>query len=837
MDDKKRMIDGKYVENEDIKRVEEQEAARINQAATERINAVNNDVAHSLPNTNLHETPYYFKKGKGLEPLPQEVGLQPGENIAEEQLANAAANRAGVANTAGRTGTGYGSTNNAGNTSAANRRYQQGIDGGNERAKGELRTIGARRSTSAGLGASAAYSGTTDTEGSGIGEAFGKWRNNFVQRLNRKERAHEQEAKGKAEAKRKKYAIGAGVISTAMFMLLIVMSLLLIDTIFENQGIDVSSMLESSSEDLENALDDYDEGEMTNYLENSLSSNFNDFASLSTSNSIYSIKMGKASVLALETEKTEFKPSKSENKNFEFDIKSLNELYPSIKNYDNTNYAYAFYYKIYKLDEYYKNLCGKRVLDLPLLMITLKLESDNMQEVFVSNLGYIDESRLTMSKIDEMFIPYFDYYYDWSSYTITGNSSAHDMEMLAQNMVDVRGRYNCSYDEEKYNEFLKKFIEEKYYINPKTGTEAATGNKSARNFPTYSLTEDQLLQIASLCAQEQGHSNPEGAAAEASLMANKFELSGGEYARKYTNTADALYHYVRGTGKPPKDWWWAKAPTFMDKRDAKPEIVEAVRDVLINGNRTLPKYVVSHDCPNCGSDICPSGKKGDICEVVTNGVKYTSKDDVANRSNYIPHVTKVQNVYGSSYKTFYAFPSSAGDPFSYKDPSLREKVGECHYDYKTKQFVDCVEFSDVFVSWLIGIADDDTHGYSQLTRDSLIDFDCSSLVYYGLLNSGFTTSQLGGTPFTTKIERDLLKKIGFKEIKINGNLNTLKKGDILWKDGHTEVYIGGNMTVGAHRASNEGISDGQYGDQDGKEISVVSIVTGDYWQYAYRYEG
>ena len=551
------------------------------------------------------------------------------------------------------------------------------------------------------------------------------------------------------------------------------------------------------------------------------------YVGLNLDNSILSIKLNKVNILAKKT-----------TDEFKLDLNDINELYPPSKEANNsTLYSAAFYYKLKSLNDYYTDFCGRQVLDLPLLMITLKLESDDMSKVFASNLGYITEDSITKERIDSMFKEYFNYYYDWSNYPLSTDSSIHDMEILAQHMVDVKGIKYCTYNEEGYREYLKEFIEKKYYLSKGSSYDQdyVYSTSSSNFFTHYKLTEDQILQIASLCAQEQGHSNPEGAAAEASLMANKFEVSGSSYAAKYSNNGDALYHYIREVG------WWAKAGKFMDKRDANPEIVAAVKDVLVNGNRTLPKYVNSHDCPNCGSNKCPNGKRGDICEVVTKGVVYSDSKGVANRNNYIPHVTRVKNVYGissSSYKgaIFYGFPSKAGDPFSYKDVKLREKFGDCHYDYNKKTFVGCVDFNDLFVKWLVNIAEDDKYGYSQINRESLIDFDSSSLVYYGLINSGFTTNELGSRPFTTKTEQDILKKAGFTEIKITSN-TVLKKGDILWTESRTEVYIGEDMTVGAHQSSNSGTSDGQFGDQTGKEISVVNIAGGNYWQYAYRYEG
>ena len=296
--------------------------------------------------------------------------------------------------------------------------------------------------------------------------------------------------------------------------------------------------------------------------------------------------------------------------------------------------------------------------------------------------------------------------------------------------------------------------------------------------------------------------------------------------------AEGLYNYIR------YNKWWNSSAYFMDKKNASPEVVDAVRNVLVYGKRTLPKYVNSHDCLSCNKGRkCPSGKNGDICIVKNDGVVQTQSVIINKRSLYVPHSTQLANVYDlNNFKIFYTFPNESSDPFSYKSTKLREQYGECHYDFNKKEFVDCYDMKEVFVSWLIGIAEEDQYGYSQINRDSLIDFDSSSLIYYGLLNSGFNTNELGDETFTTANERDVLKKLGFREMEIL-DMNQLQMGDILWREGHTDVYIGKGMTVGAHSASDGSVDDGVFGDQNGNEISIVSIVPGDYWQYAYRYEG
>ncbi|MBO7079013.1 MAG: hypothetical protein J6W64_04285 [Bacilli bacterium] len=632
----------------------------------------------------------------------------------------------------------------------------------------------------------------------------------------------------------KKIILISSLVPVLTFGLVMFMSLFVVFAILNNLSMDPETVMNSSSEKINKKLNGADEDTDPIKGAEDMAKDGVAYTIISNNNSIYTIKLSKASVLDAKATTDTY------DDKFGFNIESIDSLYPSASSYSDVPYSYAFFYKLKALNDYYTELCGKQILNLPLLMITLNEESEDMSDVFASNIGVREGILINKEYMDTTFNKnVFAYNYDWSNYVYYKNSSLHDMEILAQHMVKVYGDSYCKYDEEGYKEFLKEFIEKKYYLSTDSGDRLSPNPNSSNYFQKYNLTEDQLIQIASLCGQEQGHSNPRGAAAEASLMANKFEISGGEYSKQYPNNGDALYHYVRGTGKPEKDWWWHKAPKYMDERRVIPEVLEAVRDVLVNGNRTLPKYVVSHDCYDCNrTRNCPSGIRGDICEVTTNGVTHTDLSYIKNKSNYVPHNTRVKNVYSSASSKgaiFYSFPSSAGDPFSYKDEKLRAKVGECHYDPDKKAFVECVDFRNVLVKWAVNIANDDSHGYSQAKRNSLIDFDCSSLVYYSLINSGFSTTQLGSKPFTTATERDILKRNGFTEVSVNADGSNLQVGDILWKQGHTEIYIGEGMTVGAHAASNETAEDNQAGDQNGKEIAVVNIVKNGYWTYAYRY--
>ena len=131
----------------------------------------------------------------------------------------------------------------------------------------------------------------------------------------------------------------------------------------------------------------------------------------------------------------------------------------------------------------------------------------------------------------------------------------------------------------------------------------------------------------------------------------------------------------------------------------------------------------------------------------------------------------------------------------------------------------------------IGIANDNSHGYSQSRREGP-DYDCASLVYYSFTQAGFTFDKRW---FATPDMGASLEHAGFKKITgINfSNSNSLQRGDILWKSGHTEIYIGSNNRVGAH--SDRGYP--QTGDQTGTEISVSPYWGKQGWTAVYRYGG
>lgn len=161
----------------------------------------------------------------------------------------------------------------------------------------------------------------------------------------------------------------------------------------------------------------------------------------------------------------------------------------------------------------------------------------------------------------------------------------------------------------------------------------------------YNLTSAQIHGLANLCKQEQG--TIAGAKAEACLIANILEEQ-AYYRNKYGTD---IYNFARNSG------WFSRAAYWMDHGSASTYYDDAIKDVLCNGNRTLPVFVDEHDAFS------------DITSATNNGRAISIRD----RSAYIQDVTLIKNRYGSKY-TFWCFPTATSDPFGYTNTALRNRT-------------------------------------------------------------------------------------------------------------------------------------------------------------------
>ena len=187
-------------------------------------------------------------------------------------------------------------------------------------------------------------------------------------------------------------------------------------------------------------------------------------------------------------------------------LEEITDYYPIIESYKekyDENMLYNFFYKIHLISNEYRNKYNLNV-DVPLLMATLMMQSEDrdMNIIFSSNLSSEDDF-YNMEKSEIDVSERFSYDYDWSGYSTSKSNSAHDIEVLVQNMfseqvketcVDSSGKvkkenilrdeerenktltceegleYKTEYlgmqkDDEKYKEFLEKFLYEKYILN------------------------------------------------------------------------------------------------------------------------------------------------------------------------------------------------------------------------------------------------------------------------------------------------------------------------------------------------------------------------------------
>ena len=139
-----------------------------------------------------------------------------------------------------------------------------------------------------------------------------------------------------------------------------------------------------------------------------------------------------------------------------------------------------------------------------------------------------------------------------------------------------------------------------------------------------------------------------------------------------------------------------------------------------------------------------------------------------------------------------------------------------------------------YLSAALAMASDDSVGYSQSTRNHNPNVDCSSLVWFALRDAGFPTAAIGAIPFTTYTMDARLAAAGFERFAFEEARDSLQPGDILLRDGHTEIVYDPRdwSTVGAHADL-----DGRDGDSSGREVSVSPGNARSGWEWAYRYAG
>lgn len=128
-----------------------------------------------------------------------------------------------------------------------------------------------------------------------------------------------------------------------------------------------------------------------------------------------------------------------------------------------------------------------------------------------------------------------------------------------------------------------------------------------------------------------------------------------------------------------------------------------------------------------------------------------------------------------------------------------------------------------FISIMIALCNDNSHGYSQSNRWGP-NFDCSSSIIYSLRAAGLQT---GSANYTGNM--DVLCRYGWKKI----SSSSAGRGDILVCSSHAALYLGNGQTAEFHRDY-----DGRSGDSSGRESNVgKSWKPSSSYSYALRYTG
>ena len=167
----------------------------------------------------------------------------------------------------------------------------------------------------------------------------------------------------------------------------------------------------------------------------------------------------------------------------------------------------------------------------------------------------------------------------------------------------------------------------------------------------YILTDDEIDGFARAAASE-NNCNINAIKNELSIMANLYEKYGSNYS--------SIVDYLKN-GK----WFAGSTKRAFDNDSFQPSEahINAVKQVLVEGNRTLPAEVLEHDCV------------GDLEWIELDGVKHYASGagnckgtGLNNKDYYVSGKTIIQNVYGSKY-IFYQWAggpeADCGDPFGY----------------------------------------------------------------------------------------------------------------------------------------------------------------------------
>ena len=138
------------------------------------------------------------------------------------------------------------------------------------------------------------------------------------------------------------------------------------------------------------------------------------------------------------------------------------------------------------------------------------------------------------------------------------------------------------------------------------------------------------------------------------------------------------------------------------------------------------------------------------------------------------------------------------------------------------------------LDWMLDLARDDSHGYSQDNRWGP-DYDCSSAIIQSWKQAGVPLS----CTYTGDMRQDMLRH-GFRDVtgSVNrSNGSGMLPSDVLLNEvHHTAMFVGDGLEVEASINEKGGAHGGQPGDQTGREI-LVRAYRNYPWDCVLRYVG
>lgn len=187
------------------------------------------------------------------------------------------------------------------------------------------------------------------------------------------------------------------------------------------------------------------------------------------------------------------------------------------------------------------------------------------------------------------------------------------------------------------------------------------------------LDNTYLNAFARAAAAEQG--SLDGVKFELSILANLYDKNCASANGDCSYTASSLAHYLL---LPVPPGWFATSTkdAYNGSGNAPQEYIDAAKDILVNGNRTLPHGIDEHD--GIGDYSITSSPTGST--------------DASNAANYVSGQTTIHNNSGSDW-TFYSWcdgeksktgiVTSACDPFGYTQSIDESSSGTLQQSYST----------------------------------------------------------------------------------------------------------------------------------------------------------